>query len=367
MRRITVVQCLPALQAGGVERSTLETARALVERGHRSIVISAGGRLQEQCIAEGSEHFKCEIGKKSLLIFRSIHKFREILRELQPDIVHARSRLPAWSALLAMRNLEHKAKFVTSVHGLNSPGFYSGVMLRGEKIICVSETVKKHVLSHWPNTDSNKIVVITPGIDPREFSPERPADEQWCRDFFSAYPKLQGEKLLLLPARATRLKGHGFALNLLAALRPEMGDVRLCCLGARQGGRENYLQELLQQAEHLGVSPFVEFLKPIKAIDKAYALSDLVLQLSNKPEAFGRTAIEALSMGRPVLGWNLGGVGENLQKFFPQGLVEPFDEKALMQSAKNILKNKILPVPQALPSLSSMQSNMMELYEQLCP
>lgn len=371
MRRITVVQCLPALQAGGVERSTLETARALVERGHRSIVISAGGRLQEQCIAEGSEHFKCEIGKKSLLIFRSIHKFRELLKQLRPDIVHARSRLPAWSALLAVRNLEHKPKFITSVHGLNSPGFYSGVMLRGEKIICVSDTVKKHVLSHWPShspdMDDKKIIVISPGIDPKEFSANLQVNEQWRQDFFSDYPKLQGEKLLLLPARATRLKGHGFALNLLAALRQEMGDVRLCCLGARQVGREKYLQELQQQAERLDISNFVEFVKPIKAIDNAYAVSDLVLQLSNKPEAFGRTAIEALSVGRPVLGWNLGGVGENLQKFFPQGLVEPFDENALMQSAKNILENKIIPMPQTLPSLSAMQSNMMELYEQLCP
>ncbi len=161
MNRLTVVQCLPALHSGGVERSTLETARAIVARGHRSIIVSADGRLQEQCIAEGSEHFRCEIGKKSLLVFRYIHKFREFLEDIKPDIVHARSRLPAWSALLAMRNLEHKPKFITSVHGLNSPGFYSGVMMRGEKIICVSDTVKKHVLSHWPshfpNIDDKKL------------------------------------------------------------------------------------------------------------------------------------------------------------------------------------------------------------------
>ena len=155
--------------------------------------------------------------------------------------------------------------------------------------------------------------MITPGIDPKEFSAERPVDEQWCQDFFIEYPKLKGDKLLLLPARATRLKGHAFALNLLAALRRDLGDVRLCCLAARQIGRKQYLQELQKQAEHLGVSNFVEFVKPIKAIDNAYAVSDLVLQSSNKPEAFGRTVIEALSIGKPVLGWNLGGVGENLQ------------------------------------------------------
>jgi glycosyltransferase involved in cell wall biosynthesis len=366
MKRITVVQCLPALHSGGVERGTLETARALVERGHRSVIVSAGGRLQAQAEAEGSEHFKCDIGNKSLLILRAVYKFREFLKELQPDIVHARSRLPAWSSLLAMRHLENKPRFITSVHGLNSPGFYSGVMLRGEKIVCVSETVKKHVLDNWPNTDHNKIVVIRPGIDQIEFPPNLQISEEWRHDFLEKYPRLQGEKILLLPARATRLKGHGLGLNLLAALRKEAGDVRLCCLGVREPGREKYLEELRSQAERLGIADFVEFTPPIKAVDKAYALSDLVLQLSNKPEAFGRTVIEALSIGRPVLGWNLGGVGENLEQYFPQGLVEPFDENALMQSAKNILQDKILPVQQSLPSLAGMQSNMMELYEQLC-
>jgi len=367
MKRITVVQCLPALHSGGVERGTLETARALVQRGHRSIIVSAGGRLQAQCEAEGSEHFKCDIGEKSLLILRSIHKFREFLKELQPDIVHARSRLPAWSALFAMRGLEHSPKFVTSVHGLNSPGFYSGVMLRGEKIICVSDTVKKHVLSHWPRTDEKKILVITPGIDPAEFPPALKVDEQWRRDFFRDYPRLQGGKLLLLPARATRLKGHTTALNLLLALRREFGDVRLCCLGAKQESRENYRLELEKQAEHLGLSDFLEFTPPIKAVANAYALANLVLQLSSKPEAFGRTVLEALSIGKPVLGWNLGGVGENLQRYFPQGLVEAFDEQALCRSAKKILEENILPPEQALPSLSLMQSNMMAFYEQLCP
>jgi len=365
MKRITVVQCLPALHSGGVERGALETARALVQRGHRSIIVSAGGRLQAQCEAEGSEHYTCEIGKKSLLIFRSIHKFRDLLKQLQPDIVHARSRLPAWSALFAMRGLERKPKFITSVHGLNSPGFYSGVMLRGEKIVCVSETVKKHVLNNWPDTDIKKIIVITPGVDLEEFPRDLAVDEQWRQDFLQKYPRLHGEKLLLLPARATRLKGHVFALDLLAGLRRELGDVRLCCLGARRGGREPYLHELERQATRLGIADYVEFVRPLNAMDKAYASSDLVLQLSNRPEAYGRTVIEALSIGRPVLGWNLGGVGENLRQYFPQGLVEPFDENALIQNAKKILQEKILPERQELPSLATMQSNMMAVYEQL--
>jgi len=143
--------------------------------------------------------------------------------------------------------------------------------------------------------------------------------------------------------------------------------VRLCCLGAKQESRENYRLELEKQAEHLGLSDFLEFTPPIKAVANAYALSDLVLQLSSKPEAFGRTVLEALSIGKPVLGWNLGGVGENLQRYFLQGLVDAFDEQALCRSAKKILEENIVPQEQVLPSLSSMQSNMMAVYEQLCP
>ncbi|MGH8109782.1 MAG: glycosyltransferase [Arenimonas sp.] len=366
MKRLTVVQCLPALHSGGVERSTLETARALVQHGHRSIIVSAGGRLQAQCEAEGSEHFKCEIGKKNLLIFLAIHKFRELLKQLQPDIVHARSRLPAWSALLAMRSLVDKPKFITTVHGLNSPGFYSGVMLRGEKVICVSDTVRKHVLAHWPKTDSKKISVISPGIDAREFPFGHQVDRQWLENFLIEYPRLRGKKLLLLPARATRLKSHVTALKLLATLRQELGDVRLCCLGANQGGRERYLEELKQYAARLDLTSFVEFTRPIKSMADAYAASDMVLQLSSKPEAFGRTVIEAISIGKPVLGWDLGGVGENLRQYFPAGLVEAFDDEALVSTAKKILQNNLHPQQQPLSSLIDMQSNMVAVYEQLC-
>lgn len=366
MKRITVVQCLPALHSGGVERSTLETARSLVQRGHRSIIVSTGGPMVAQCEAEGSEHYSCAIGEKSPLILRSIHKFRELLKVLQPDIVHARSRLPAWSALLAMRNLSPRPKFVTTVHGLNSPGFYSGVMLRGEKVVCVSDTVKKYVLQTWPKTDRTKISVISPGIDEAEFPYGHVVDQQWRDNFLIEYPRLKGEKLLLLPARATRLKNHVIALNLLAALRPKLGDVRLCCLGAMQSGREPYLDELKRHADTLGLTEFVEFTKPINAMADAYAASDLVLQLSSKPEAFGRTVLEALSVGKPVIGWNLGGVGENLQRYFPQGLVQPFDESALATSAEKVLKNKILPEQCELPELAEMQTHMMAVYEQLC-
>ena len=138
MRRLTVVQLLPALHSGGVERSTLEIAAALVAAGHRSVVVSAGGRLVEPLLAGGSEHIALPVGRKSLLAAPgTVRRLRSELGRLRPDIVHARSRLPAWMAWFALKGLPApRPRFITTVHGLNSPGRYSGIMTRGERVIC---------------------------------------------------------------------------------------------------------------------------------------------------------------------------------------------------------------------------------------
>ena len=139
MRRLTVVQLLPALDSGGVERSTLEIAAALVAAGHRSIVVSAGGRLVAPLEAAGSEHVALAIGRKSPRAWLAMRALRAKLADWRPDIVHARSRLPAWLGWFALRGLPApRPHFVTTVHGLNSPGRYSGVMVRGERVVCVS-------------------------------------------------------------------------------------------------------------------------------------------------------------------------------------------------------------------------------------
>ena len=162
MRRLTVVQLLPALESGGVERSTLEIADALVRAGHRAIVVSAGGRLEPALRATGAEHVALDIGRKSLLTLRHAAALRRLFAEVGADLVHARSRLPAWIGLWALRGMPaaSRPRFVTTMHGLNSPGRYSAVMTYGERVICVSDTVRDHLLRHYPATDPRKLVVI---------------------------------------------------------------------------------------------------------------------------------------------------------------------------------------------------------------
>lgn len=363
MRPLSVIQLLPALASGGVERSTLEIARALVDAGHRSVVVSAGGRLVERLVAEGSTHLTLDIGRKSLLTLRHILSLRRVFAELQPDVVHARSRLPAWIGRLALGGQARRPHWVTTVHGLNSPSRYSRVMASGDAVICVSETVRAHVRRHYPDVPPERLVVIPRGIDPRDFPRGHCAAPDWLASH--AQPALCGGRLLLMPGRGTRLKGHAEAIDLLAALRGEGVDARLWLLGAWEPGREAYLDELRARATTLGVAGQLVISPPIAGVRDAYAAADLVLQLSNKPEAFGRTVLEALAIGRPVLGWSHGGVGELLGELYPRGAVALGDGTGLKNAARSLLADPA-PVPEHIPyTLQAMQAATLDVYDRL--
>lgn len=366
-RRLTVVQLLPALESGGVERSTLEIAQALVAAGHRAIVVSAGGRLLDPLLASGAEHVALDIGSKSPLTLLRARRLRGLLRDAGADIVHARSRLPAWVGWLALKGWQgpRRPRFVTTVHGLNSPSRYSAIMTRGERVICVSETVRAYVLRHYPATDPARLQVVPRGIDPAAF-PRAPAvPVAWRAALAATHPQLDGGRLLLMPGRGTRLKGHADAIALLAALRARGVDARLWLMGAGGRGRDGYLDELRALAEGADVADVLAIGPPRSDVATAYAASDLVLQLSRKPEAFGRTVIEALSVGRPVLGWAHGGVGELLAALYPAGAVPLGDADALAERAQTLLAAPP-PAPVTIPhSLAAMQAATLDVYERL--
>jgi glycosyltransferase involved in cell wall biosynthesis len=367
-RPLTVVQLLPALESGGVERSTLEIAEALVQAGHRAIVVSAGGRLLPALAATGAEHITLDVGRKSPLALRHVPALRRLFAEMRIDIVHARSRLPAWLARLALRGLPVAARprFITTVHGLNSPSRYSAVMASGERVICVSQTVRDYVLAQYPRTDPGKLRVIARGIDPAEFPPAPWPDRTARARVAALHPQLAGAgPLLLLPGRGTRLKGHADALRLLAGLRADGSDARLWLPGTRDTGREAYVAELGTLAATLGIVEAIAITPPTAAIAQAYAASDLVLQLSRKPEAFGRTVVEALSVGRPVLGWAHGGVGELLHELQPRGAVVPFDHAELEASARALLAQRSAPAITIPYTLRAMKEATLAVYAEL--
>lgn len=368
-RMRTVLQVIPALDAGGAERSCLEIADALVRAGHRADVLSSGGRLVPQLSALGARHFHCDLHRKALTTLCQIGTIKYSIQQSQPDIIHVRSRLPAWLIWLALRQLDlgYHPHLVTTVHGLNSPGHYSAIMTRGECVICVSQTVYHYICQHYPQVPRSRLRVIPRGVDPIAF-PRQVRPNLRAR----AWAVLQGvdlpanRALLLLPGRGSRLKGHADALQLLADLRAHGHDVGLWLLGVDQTHRQAYLRSLWHLANRLNVYPFVTMSQPIEQISLAYAASDLVLQVSRQPEAFGRTVLEALAVGCPVVGWAHGGVGELLQQWQPQGLVSPFDRRALWQTASALLADPG-PIPATVPcSVSMMQTATLQVYDEIC-
>lgn len=365
-QRLTVVQLVPALVSGGAERSAMEIGRALVAAGHTSIVISAGGRLVERLRAEGSEHIEMPIGRKSLKTLALVPRLRSALADVKADIVHARSRLPAWLGWRAVRGLAApRPHFITTVHGLNSPGWYSGIMARGERVICVSNLVRDHVLRHYRDTDPARLVLIPRGVDAAEFPYGYQPDDEWRARFFAEYPQLDGAPLLTLPARGTRLKGHADAIELLANLHARGVDGRLLLLGAREAGREAYIAELEALAVQRGVADKIVITAPRADVRDVMAISTLILQLSTQPESFGRTVVEALSLCRPVLGYAHGGVGELLTDLYPAGRVPPGDRARLAERAAELMR--AAPAIQSLTRyrLADMQAATLALYAQV--
>ena len=365
-RALTVLQLLPALESGGVERSTLEIGAALVAAGHRSLVASAGGRLVSTLEREGSTHVEIDLGRKSLRTLRHVHTLRRLIERERPDVVHARSRLPAWIAHFALRGLRaQRPAFVTTVHGLNSPGRYSGIMASGERVICVSNSVRDYVRQHYPNTDATRLRVIERGVDPAAFPYQHVPTQAWRDEFFATFPSLAGGRLLTLPGRGTRLKGHAPAIRLLSQLRSDGVDARLLLLGALNTGRDGYLAELQALATSLGVDSHLVMTPPRADVRDVLALSDLVLQLSTQAEAFGRTVAEALCLGRPVLGFAHGGVGELLRQHFPPGAVPVANADALHSRARELLATTVQVPPYSGASLAQMQAQTLAVYAEL--
>ncbi|RMD80400.1 MAG: glycosyltransferase, partial [Gammaproteobacteria bacterium] len=334
-RPLTVVQLLPALEAGGVERGTVEVARHLAAQGHRAVVVSAGGRLVAELEAAGVEHLAWPVGVKGPQVLRWLPRLRRLLRERRPDVLHLRSRLPAWLGWWAWRSLPEAERpaLVTTVHGYYSPGRYSGVMARGERVIAISRGVREHLLRHWPRTEPARVRVIPRGVDPGRYPRGYRPPEAWLARWRRERPELAGRWVLTLPARLTRWKGQEDFLELLARLAGQGLPVHGLIAGGAHPRKAAYARELEARARALGLAGRVSFLSHREDLREVLAVSDVVLSLSREPEAFGRTTLEALALGRPVLGYAHGGVGEQLAALFPQGAVPP---GALAEAARRL-------------------------------
>lgn len=333
---LKVVQILPALDGGGVEQGTLEIARALVGAGHESIVVSNGGRLVATLTDEGSRHVAWDIGRKRPSIAFDVGRFRRWLEREGPDVVHARSRMPAWVAWLAWRRMAPAARprFVTTVHGLYSVGRYSAVMTRGERVIAVSETARRYALDNYPGLDADRVVRIYRGVDATRFNRGFRPSPDWRRRWRAAYPVLGDRPMVVLPGRITRLKGHADFIAAMTDLRASGIDAVGVVVGGVEPKHRSYQEALAKQAPELVFTGHRSDLREIMTQAAA------VVSLSTHPESFGRTVLEALSLGTPVVGYDHGGVGEILADVYPEGRIPVGDHVAAADRLASILADR---------------------------
>ena len=366
-KKLTVLQLLPALESGGVERGTLEVAQALFEHGHRALVMSAGGRLVAPLLASGAEHFAWPIGEKKFKTLLLVGKLRKLLLEQKVDIIHARSRVPAWIAWLAWRGMNPATRphFVTTVHGLYGVNRYSRIMTLGERVIAVSNTVRDYILREYPATLPWHIQVIHRGVDGQAYPHGWKPDPGWQQAFFAQFPHAVGKQLVTLPGRITRLKGHEDFIELIARLKRRGLPVHGLIVGGASASKQRYLQKLRYRVRSMGLEADISLTGQRDDLKNILAISNLVLSLSTQPESFGRTTLEALRLGVPTAGYDHGGVGEILRAIYPAGLL-PLDRiDETCQRIDHLLQQpEPVPVGEFFP-LQAMLDQTLALYEQL--
>ena len=363
-----VLQVLPELNAGGVERGTLELAAWLVQHGHEAVVVSNGGALVAELENSGARHITMPVHRKSISSLFQVRSLRRLLEKEKPDIAHYRSRVPGWITWLAWRRMNPatRPRLVSTVHGFNSVNAYSAIMTRGERVVAVSQSVRDFVLQHYPKTPADRIRVIPRGIDPEQYHPGWRPSDAWLQKWRENNPQLADKAVLLLPGRITRLKGHADFLRLVAALRAEGLAVHGLIVGGTHEKKLDYLEEIRGLTADLGLKADITFTGHRHDLRHVMAVSDLVFSLTTQPEAFGRTVLESVALGRPVIGYSCGGVGEILTALYPEGLVPPQDAETLRAATRRILTDRPAPRPVGEPyTIKAMCRSTFDVYMEL--
>ncbi len=365
---MTVLQVLPEMESGGVERGTLEVAQALVRAGHKAIVISAGGKMVRDLEQSGGIHVAYPVGKKTPLTFIYAWAIRNFLLAQHVDVIDVRSRLPAWVVILALKLLPAKERpaLITTVHGAYSVSRYSAVMTKGDRVVAVSDFIKQYILENYPETDKQKITVIPRGVSSKEYYREFKPKDEWLKQWSHEHASLKDKSIITLPGRISELKGQDDFLLIIKKLLDKGVDIHGLIAGGAGNHKKSLLKKLKHDCELLGLSEHIHFLGDRKDLREIMFVSDIVLSLSHKPESFGRTIVEAIALGKPVVAYDHGGAREILEGSFQEGLV-PANNIARACDVIETLVHKKSKISEPCPfTLEVMLDETIKLYESCC-
>lgn len=365
-----VMHLLPSLSSGGVEQVVLELCEGLSAAGIENVVVSAGGSMVSAIEATGARHITRPIGKKSLLTLLQIGSTARLIRKERPDVLHLHSRVPAWVGHLACRKLPtaERPAVVTTFHGFHSVNGYSAIMARGERVIAVSRCMRRHILENYPATPEDRIVVIPNSVDSDRFHPAYTPGAEWMSRWKSRYPELEGKFTLCLPGRITRLKGAPHLVPIVGYLRSKGIPAHAVIVGETKKGKEAYRDEVAAEFANAGLADCVTWTGHRRDLADVLCACDVTLSLTLQPESFGKTTLEALALGRPVAGYEHGGVGEQLEQFLPEGMVkacEPQLMAELLEKWYTARPTPRTPVPAPYRRQDMIQAHI-DLYSGMC-
>ncbi|MBS0235838.1 MAG: glycosyltransferase family 4 protein [Proteobacteria bacterium] len=375
---ITVLQVVPRLDAGGVERGVLEIAKALHDAGYQSIVCSAGGAMVPELEKLGTKHIVLPVDSKNPVeIFRNIKRLRRIIKQNDVNIIHARSRAPAWSSRFA--RLLTKCKFITTFHGTYGAKWwikrlYNKSMLKSEKVIAISPFIFEHIRDTYSHNMQN-VVVINRGVDLEEFAPEKMSKTRIkaAAGHLEIGAKTNKMVKFLLPARFTRWKGHAYLLEILRAMRNR--NYVCYMVGLYTPDHDKYMRQIHELIKSYGLEDRVIIKQHYRDMPALYSVVDVVLSTSQEPEAFGRTIVEAQSMSKITVATEHGGAMYTIEHgnngyFIP--VADPMAAAAILDQileldeavAEEIKRNALRSVEMSY-STARMCDKTLKLYKQV--
>ena len=342
LKQKVILQIIPSLESGGVERGTIDIAKALKNQNFLPIVISSGGVLTYDLKEAKIHHFKLDVKSKNpLTIFLNIKKIAQIINENKVDLVHVRSRAPMWSAYYACR--ETKTKLISTIHGTYSLGFlfwkdfflkkfYNSIMFKANAIIVVSNYIKNYLLRNYQENFADLIEVIQRGVDLQYFNRDKVSKNRII-DLIKKWNLPEDKRMILMPARFTSWKGHEFLIEALSKVKNDF----FCVMVGSDHGHKKYRKKIEQKIVKENLAGKIRIVGACRDMPATYQLAHFVVAPSVRPEAFGRIAIEAQASSKIIVATKIGGALETVIEEQTGFLVEPFDTQNLADVIDKIL------------------------------